>query len=172
MTCLVCNEEDMSCVCSEGSIIVQQPSSGPIVIGIGQGGARGAQGVQGTQGGQGIQGASGGGTQGLQGVQGPAGSGVSLQEVEDAIAAAALDTTDDLPEGVVNKYFTTNRVAYVHTQGVANSSWTITHNLGFYPNLTVVDSGGSIVEGEITYTNSNSLTVSFQASFSGIAYLS
>jgi hypothetical protein len=48
----------------------------------------------------------------------------------------------------------------------------INHNLGFKPNVTVVDSAGTIYEGEITYTNPNSLTVSFSAAFSGKAYLS
>lgn len=89
-----------------------------------------------------------------------------------SIGPAALASTDDLPEGTTNLYFTTARVSHIHTQGVSSSSWVIDHNLGFYPNVTIVDSGGSIVEGEITYTNSNSLTASFQASFSGSAYLS
>jgi len=114
------------------------------------GAVTGAQGVHGTQ-----------GATGAQGVQGTSG-----------VAGAALDTTDDLVEGVTNKYFTVGRVAYTHTQGVASATWTINHNLGFYPNLTVVDSGGTIYEGEITYTNTVSLTVTFSAAFSGKAYLS
>jgi hypothetical protein len=136
MTCLVCSEEDMSCVCSEGSIIVQQPSSGPIVIGIGQGGARGAQGVQGTQG---IQGQS---IQGAQGIQGTAGNTV------------------------------VGAISYTHVQNAVSSSWYITHNLGFYPNITVVDSGGTIYEGEIDYVSENAVTLTFSAAFSGKAYLS
>jgi hypothetical protein len=40
------------------------------------------------------------------------------------------------------------------------------------PNVTVQDSAGNIVEGEIAYTNTNSLTVSFASAFSGKAYLS
>jgi hypothetical protein len=63
-------------------------------------------------------------------------------------------------------------LAYEHTQGVVSNSWVINHNLGFKPNVTVVDSAGTIYEGEITYTNSNSLTVSFSQAFSGKAYLS
>jgi hypothetical protein len=63
-------------------------------------------------------------------------------------------------------------LAYEHTQGTVSNSWVITHNLGFKPNVTVVDSAGTIYEGEITYTNSNSLTVSFSQAFSGKAYLS
>jgi hypothetical protein len=105
-------------------------------------------------------------------VQGIEGGGVTLQDVENAIAVAALDSTDDLTEGTTNKYFTLARVSYTHTQGSASNSWTITHGLGFYPNVTVVDSAGTIYEGEIAYTNTNSLTVSFSAAFSGKAYLS
>ena len=139
------------------------------ITGAGTQGIQGRQGTIGNQGITGTQGTTGAGTQGVQGIQG---SGVSLQTVENLIAGAALDTTDDLPEGVTNKYFTVGRVAYTHTQGVASDTWTINHNLGFYPNLTVQDSGGTIYEGEITYTNTVSLTVTFSSAFSGKAYLS
>jgi hypothetical protein len=140
--------------------------------GAGTQGVQGRQGTQGVQGIQGVQGNTGAGTQGIQGIQGIPGAGASTQDINDAIQAAALDTTDDLTEGLTNKYFTTGRVSYEHTQGVSSNSWTILHNLGFYPNVTVVDSAGTIYEGEITYTNTNSLTVSFSAAFSGKAYLS
>lgn len=103
---------------------------------------------------------------------GTSGGGLTIEDVLSAIAAAALESTDDLPEGALNKYFTTPRVAYTHTQNAVSNSWAITHNLGFNPNVTVVDSGGTIYEGEITYTNTNSLTVSFSSAFSGKAYLS
>lgn len=135
-------------------------------------GAQGASGYVGSNGTQGTQGTTGSGVQGTQGLQGTDGGGVTLQQLEDAIAGAALDTTDDLTEGTVNKYFTVARVSYDHTQGSASDTWVINHNLGFKPNVTVVDSAGTIYEGEITYTNTNSLTVSFSAAFSGKAYLS
>jgi len=146
-----------------------QGLQGPIGPG---GGAQGATGAQGPAGLQGAQGATGSGVQGIQGLQGTNGGGVTLQQLTDAIAGVALGSTDDLPEGTTNKYFTVGRVAYIHTQGVPSSSWTIHHNLGFYPNLTVQDSAGTIYEGEISYTNSDSLTVTFSSSFSGTAYLS
>ena len=104
------------------------------------------------------------GTQGLTGAQGAAGV--------QGISGAAIDNTDDVAEGTTNRYFTIGRVSYEHTQGVTSNSWVITHNLGFKPNVTVVDSAGNIVEGEIAYTNSNSLTVSFSSAFSGKAYIS
>ena len=90
-----------------------------------------------------------------------------------AIGGAGLASTDDLTEGVTNKYFTVGRVSYEHTQGAVSNSWVINHNLGFQPNVTVVDSAGTVYEGEIAYnTNRNSLTVTFSSAFSGIAYLS
>jgi hypothetical protein len=60
---------------------------------------------------------------------------------------------------------------FVFTQGVAASTWTIAHNLEKFPSVTVVDSANNVVIGHITYTNTNSLTVSFSSSFSGKAYI-
>ena len=138
-------------------------------------GAQGTQGVRGPQGTQGIQGTQGLGTQGTQGATGSGTQGtqgtIGVQGAT-GIGGAAVDNTDDVPEGATNKYFTVGRVSYEHMQGSASNSWTINHNLGFKPNVTVIDSAGNIVEGEIAYTNTNSLTVSFQSAFSGNAYLS
>jgi hypothetical protein len=60
---------------------------------------------------------------------------------------------------------------YVHTQEAAAATWTITHNLGRHPSVTVVDSGGSVVIGDVAYVTANQVTVSFSAAFSGTAYL-
>lgn len=61
---------------------------------------------------------------------------------------------------------------YVHTQSVSASTWNITHNLGFYPAVSIVDNGENVVIGDVTYVSTNALTVSFSASFGGKAYLS
>jgi len=49
--------------------------------------------------------------------------------------------------------------------------WTITHNLGLFPSVTVVDSGNSVVVGDIDYKNSNVITLTFNSAFSGCAFL-
>jgi hypothetical protein len=66
----------------------------------------------------------------------------------------------------------TQVISYVHNQGTASATWTINHNLNFYPNVTIQDSGGTIVEGEIAYTTRNTIIATFSAAFSGKAYLS
>jgi hypothetical protein len=63
-------------------------------------------------------------------------------------------------------------VAYTHTQGTSSATWVINHYLGWNPNVTVQDSAGTTVEGNISYTNNNSLSITFSGAFSGKAYLS
>lgn len=53
----------------------------------------------------------------------------------------------------------------------ASATWTITHNLGKFPSVTVVDSANTVVVGNVDYTNSNSLVITFNAAFSGCAFL-
>lgn len=63
--------------------------------------------------------------------------------------------------------------AYTHEQGVAAATWTVTHNMGFFPSVTVVDSAGTAVAGaDVTYIDTNTLTIGFGAAFGGKAYLS
>jgi hypothetical protein len=63
-------------------------------------------------------------------------------------------------------------MGYIHTQGTVASTWTIDHNLPFYPNVTVVDSAGDTVDGNITYPLTTRVVLTFSAAFSGTAYLS
>ena len=61
---------------------------------------------------------------------------------------------------------------FTFTQASPASTWTISHNLGYRPNISVVDSAGSQVEGNVVWTSTNSLTITFSGAFSGVAYLS
>lgn len=45
---------------------------------------------------------------------------------------------------------------------------TVTHNLGKYPAVTVLDSAGDECEGTVVHTSMNALTVYYSASFSGV----
>lgn len=77
-------------------------------------------------------------------------------------------TVNEIGVGLINQ----PNVAYHHNQGISATTWTINHGLGWYPNVTVQDSSGKTVEGEITYTNANTLVLSFSNAFQGDAYLS
>lgn len=56
---------------------------------------------------------------------------------------------------------------FVYTQNVASSTWVVTHNLNKYCSVSIVDSAGTIVFGDIIYNNLNQCTISFTSQFSG-----
>lgn len=62
-------------------------------------------------------------------------------------------------------------ITYIHTQLTASSEWTIQHNLGKFPSVTVVDSAGSVVLGETEYLDRNTVRLTFSSAFAGHAYL-
>jgi len=84
---------------------------------------------------------------------------------------AAVNITGTAPSQVLNFVLPVSG-SYIHTQVVAASTWTINHNLGYYPAVSIVDSGENLVMGDVTYISTNTLSVSFNASFGGKAYLS
>jgi hypothetical protein len=65
-----------------------------------------------------------------------------------------------------------NKSKYTHTQGSPTTTWSITHNLGYKPNVAVVDTSDTVCFGDIDYTNDNAIVVTFAQSFAGKAYLS
>ena len=60
---------------------------------------------------------------------------------------------------------------FVYNQNTTSLSWSIQHDLNKFPSVTVVDSAGTVVIGEINYIDANNLTLTFSAAFSGVAYL-
>jgi hypothetical protein len=59
----------------------------------------------------------------------------------------------------------------VFTQASASVEWVIGHTLGGRPSVTIVDSAGTVVIGEVTYNSNSQVTVTFTSAFSGYAYL-
>ena len=74
----------------------------------------------------------------------------------------------DTLNGGTNTTFDKN---YVHDQLSASATWNVIHNLNKFASVTVVDSANSTVIGEVEYINLNELTITFQASFSGKAFI-
>ncbi len=52
-----------------------------------------------------------------------------------------------------------------------STTWLITHDLDKYPSVTVVDSAATEVTGKVIYLSSNQLEISFNAAFTGQAFL-
>ena len=60
---------------------------------------------------------------------------------------------------------------FTFIQSTAAAVWTITHNLGKRPSISVVDSAGTNVMGAVNHISNNELTITFSAAFKGTAYL-
>lgn len=61
---------------------------------------------------------------------------------------------------------------HVHTQISAATVWAVTHSLNKKPAVSIIDSGGNLVRGDVDYIDNSSLTISFSAAFGGEAHLS
>ena len=61
---------------------------------------------------------------------------------------------------------------FTHDQMTPESVWTITHSLGFFPNVMSFDSAGTQIIGDVDHINQNSMTITFSGSNAGKAYLS
>lgn len=64
----------------------------------------------------------------------------------------------------------TNRT-FEYNQTVSTATWNITHNLGMFPSVSVIDSVGNFVVGNINYIDDRTLEITFKSAFKGKAYL-
>jgi hypothetical protein len=64
-----------------------------------------------------------------------------------------------------------NHVKYLHTQSIASNTWNVPHNLGFFPNVAVLDNQNRVIEADVQYLNVNNVRIVMNVSLSGVAYL-
>lgn len=65
--------------------------------------------------------------------------------------------------------------SYRHVQSTPAATWTVTHNLGYFPNVTAFSSAGDELHGRIVHVDGNHLTITLYVggvpvAFSGEAY--
>lgn len=77
----------------------------------------------------------------------------------------------DGPQGPAGPPGSGGDLNYTHVQIAASTLWSVTHNLGKFPSVTVIDSGNTEVIGDVSYLTNNSLEILFTVPFSGTAYL-
>lgn len=60
---------------------------------------------------------------------------------------------------------------YIYIQATPSTTWNINHNLGKFPSVSVVNINNVLLYGQVTYIDSNNITIEFSAGFSGKAYM-
>lgn len=61
---------------------------------------------------------------------------------------------------------------YQHVQGIPSTLWVISHNLGFFPNVTIIDTDQSELEADIFYIDLNTIQIVLPVALPGSAYMS
>lgn len=61
--------------------------------------------------------------------------------------------------------------AYVYTQSVPASTWTINHNLGHVPTVEIFDSGSQEIEADVSHPSVNTAVIVFSVPIAGFARL-
>lgn len=74
-------------------------------------------------------------------------------------------------DGTLNFERAPSADTFVYVQNIPATVWDITHTLNKLPSVTVVDTGNTIVQGQITYIDNSNITINFTAGFAGKAYL-
>lgn len=83
----------------------------------------------------------------------------------------ALDATGKLDASLIPPPAPIPTIRFVFEQAMASRRWVIAHGLNAYPDVFVLDSGGTRVEGDVNYPSSNQVIISFGSAFGGTAYL-
>lgn len=63
-------------------------------------------------------------------------------------------------------------VSYQHAEAAASVAWTVVHPLPFRPNVTVVDSAGTVLYADVAYLDDQTIEITFSWPTAGYAYLS
>jgi hypothetical protein len=63
-----------------------------------------------------------------------------------------------------------DKVYFTHIQGSSSATWSVVHNLGRMPSVSVRDSSDVEIEGVVEHTDVDSLIIKFNKSITGAAY--
>lgn len=121
----------------------------------------------------------------LLGAQGPAGSSIitgtgdptSADGVEgdiyiDTEAPPAFWGPKEADGWPASPFFVfQTSVRYEFEQATPATLWTVSHPLGGFPSVSVVDSAKTQVIGEVTYIDDETVQIEFEQPFSGYAFL-
>ena len=88
------------------------------------------------------------------------------------VIKAALQPIVDLAVSEATLASGNNSTTYTHIQSIPEAVWVINHTFtGKFPSATVVDSAGTVVIGDVAYVGANQVVLTFNAAFSGKAFL-
>ncbi|WP_228895608.1 hypothetical protein [Acidovorax sp. Leaf73] len=61
-------------------------------------------------------------------------------------------------------------MTYTHTQAIATAVWTVAHNLGRRPSVSVTDHLGNVVHADVRYLDDDMVQITHGSALIGFAY--
>ena len=113
---------------------------------------------------------------GLTGATGPAGSN-GISAYEEAVAQGFIGTEEDWILSLKGDKGEKGDKGdagvpqwYTHSQIAPSDSWTVVHNLGKMPSVTIVDTAETVIYGDILFIDLNTIRIDLNYSISGKVY--
>ena len=69
--------------------------------------------------------------------------------------------------GVIIRTVSGDIMYFEYTQSVPAGDWYVTHNLGKYPNVEIIDSGGNAILADVNFVDLNTVHVTFAGMMTG-----
>ena len=96
---------------------------------------------------------------------------VEITEDGPNVEVTVVEQAVTISEAVVGLPGTGGDLRYTHEQTTPSATWTIEHNLGKNPSVTIVDSSGNEWQTAVEHISANECVARFSAPFAGRAYL-
>ena len=93
----------------------------------------------------------------------------NVRQIATAIFESGGGATQEAIQAMIDASVSSGKAPYVHLQPVGASIWTIVHNLGHYPDLTIYDDQNEQIIGDVRHDSLNVSTITFTVPVSGIA---
>lgn len=81
-----------------------------------------------------------------------------------------VEVSAEMVQAIVGKPGAPGGSTYTHAQAIAAAVWTVPHNLGRRPSVTVADHLGNVVHADVTYLDNDLVQVTHGAAITGFAY--
>jgi hypothetical protein len=98
---------------------------------------------------------------------------LGIENFEDGVVRTSVRDVDEASDSklVTEKAVAEATKTFIFDQAMASDTWVISHNVGKYPSVSLVDSAGTKFMAEVSYDSKNQITVYINSPTTGKAYL-
>lgn len=96
---------------------------------------------------------------------------LNLIDQNSTTSIDVIDVSRNITAEIISSAFAVSDKNFVHTQSDLSTSWVISHDLGKYPAVEIVDTAHDMIIGSVSFDSVNQITINFTQATSGKAFL-